>query len=96
VLEWRQAINAVSETRSTWASAIESAALAYHLDEMPSPEHWRKRAHETRAQAAEMNEPWPRATMLEVAALYEVMALRLAKRAVQPWRYGCMPRRLGC
>lgn len=39
-----------------------------------SPDYWRERAEEARAQASEMRDPGSRRTMLEIAENYEQLA----------------------
>ena len=43
-------------------------------------EHWRSRAEEARATAAEMKDPIARRTMLEVAVNYDLLAERAEQR----------------
>ena len=47
---------------------------------LDDPAHWRTRAAEARAIAAEMKDPSARRTMLEVATHYDVLAERAARR----------------
>ena len=42
--------------------------------------HWRQRAQETRAEADQTDEPDAKATLLEIAAAYERLAVLAEKR----------------
>jgi hypothetical protein len=48
-----------------------------------TPEHWRERARQARAEAAVQADPEIKKTMLEIAALYEEL-VTLAEKRVPP------------
>jgi hypothetical protein len=48
---------------------------------LDDPEHWRERAKEARHVGDQMNDPMVRQTLLQVALLYERVALRAESRA---------------
>jgi hypothetical protein len=48
--------------------------------EQLTPEYWRAKAKEVRAQAAEMHDPADRKTILQLAMLYDGMAHRMEVR----------------
>jgi hypothetical protein len=48
------------------------------------PEHWRKRAKETRAIADKMNDPRAREKMLKIADDYDRLAKQAEERAKRP------------
>jgi hypothetical protein len=48
---------------------------------LDDPTHWRARAAEARAIAAEMKDPEAQRTMLEIAMHYDALAERAARRS---------------
>jgi hypothetical protein len=48
------------------------------------PEHWRDRADEARALAAQIDDPVARRAMLVIAEGYEIIAKRAEERAPRP------------
>jgi len=52
------------------------------LTSINDPAYWRSRAEEARTIAEQIDEPDAKRTMLEIAAGYERMAVRAARRAV--------------
>ncbi len=50
-------------------------------DLLSNPKHWRDRAEEARAHAAEMDDEGARATMYEIARGYDQLAEKAAARA---------------
>ena len=59
-----------------------------------TPEHWRQRADEMRALAAAMDDGDAKSKLLKLAADYESLAERAAKRSDRPTAYDTFPR--GC
>jgi hypothetical protein len=48
-----------------------------------TPDYWHAKAEEARAQAKEMRDPDTRSTMLQLAKIYNAMALRMEERLAE-------------
>ena len=52
-----------------------------HMTELMSPELWRRRAEEARRQA-EQTTPEERATLLQIATLYDQLSARIERQSI--------------